>query len=414
MSSKLNILQLVGSFNQGGTERQAVQLTRLLHATGRHKVFVACLDPAGPLRRELEELNLKEIPEFPLTSFYDLNTLAQWRRFGRFCRHHQIDLIHVHDFYTNIFGVFGALLGHVPIRIASRRETDPFRSPAQRFVEHGAYNLAQAIVANSEAVKEQLISEGISRNKIVTVYNGMDTTRVKPLPEANRNETLIALGLPTDSGIRFVTMVANMRQPKSGPEPYKDQPTFLRAAKRVLATIPNAAFVVAGEGELMPSFIALASSLGIAERTFFIGRCAQMSELLAISDVCVLSSKSSEGFSNSIIEYMAAARPVVATDVGGAREQIVNGRTGFVVQPGDDLLLAEHVVELLKDRERARGMGQLGLARVREMFSLEIQLRKTEELYEVLAVERLHRPASVESNGHALDGSRNSVPGNET
>ena len=122
----------------------------------------------------------------------------------------------------------------------------------------------------------------------------------------------------------------------------KDHPTFLRAAKRVHEAVPEAAFVLAGEGRLTDSLRALAAELGLARDAFFIGRCSRIAELLAVSDVCVLSSKA-EGFSNSILEYMAAARPVVVTNVGGAREAVAEGETGYLVEAGDDETMAARI-----------------------------------------------------------------------
>jgi glycosyltransferase involved in cell wall biosynthesis len=163
----------------------------------------------------------------------------------------------------------------------------------------------------------------------------------------------------------------------------KDHPTFLRAARRVKERVADAAFVVAGEGPLLESLRAYAAELGVGADTFFVGRCQRVAELLAVSDVCVLSSKA-EGFSNSVLEYMAAGRPVVATDVGGAREAIEEGETGFVVPPGDDARLGERVALLLEDPERARRMGERGRRVVAEKFSCEAQLANAERLYENL------------------------------
>ena len=112
-----------------------------------------------------------------------------------------------------------------------------------------------------------------------------------------------------------------------------------------------------------------------------------MAELLSVSAVCVLSSKA-EGFSNSIIEYMAASRPVVATDVGGAREAIVEGQTGYLVKSGDAKQLAARVVELLKDSEKAAQFGVQGRALVEQKFSTAAQLSKAEALYAKLLDQR--------------------------
>jgi glycosyltransferase involved in cell wall biosynthesis len=203
---------------------------------------------------------------------------------------------------------------------------------------------------------------------------------------------LKSLNLPEHS--RFVMIMANMRAHVRHPEPacLKDHPTFLRAAARVKQIVPGAAFIIAGEGELKEATQELARSLGIADRTFFIGRCRDVGAVLSISDVCVLSSIS-EGFSNAILEYMAAGRPVVATDVGGAREAVVNGESGYLVPAGDDERMAGHIASLLLQPETARAMGALGRQIINEKFSSAKQLQNVESLYGELL--RLRNPGWV-------------------
>ena len=107
---RYNALQLIGSFHQGGSERQAVQLTRLLLESGRCNVFVATLERDGVLLDDINKLGLTEIPEFRLNSFYDLHAARQVRRFAQYLKSSEIDVVHSHDFYTNIFGMAGAAL----------------------------------------------------------------------------------------------------------------------------------------------------------------------------------------------------------------------------------------------------------------------------------------------------------------
>jgi len=375
---KPSVLQLIGSFHQGGSERQALQLIRLLHDSGRFRVQLACLDPGGVLRAEIEDLKLGEIPSFPLTAFYNLNALAQTRRFARYVKEQKVEVLHSHDFYTNVFGMFAGALARVPVRIASMRETGGMRTSGQRWLQRLAYSLAHQVVANSEAVSVELVKQGVSPKKITVIYNGIDPHRVTVPDSATRNDSFRRVGLPPsmDGQYRFVTVVANLRHD------VKDLPTFLRAARRVHDAIPNAAFLLAGEGELMPSLVALARDLGLEDCTYFLGRRESVADLLSISDVCVLSSKA-EGFSNSILEYMAAGRPVVATDVGGAREAIVEGGTGHIVPAGDDQTMAERITALLARSDRST-MGDEGRKIVQERFSLAAQLARTEELYDRL------------------------------
>ncbi len=374
---KRKVLQLIGSFHQGGSELQAVQLTRLLHESGRYEVRVACLDSGGVLRNEIDRLELGEISEFRLTSFYNRNAVRQLRRFARLLSEREIDIIQTHDFYSNVFGMAAGRLARVPARIAARRETSGWRTTAQKVVERAAYRMANAIVANSEAVRDQLVREGVRREKIAVVYNGLNRERVAASRRISRHEKLALLGLPQSDECRFVTIVANLRHP------VKDHSMFLRAARRVREAVPQARFVIAGEGPLIDETRRFAAQLGLEQDLFFLGRCENVAELLSISDVCVLSSKA-EGFSNAILEYMAASRPAVVTDVGGAREAIIDGESGYLVRAGDDEQMGARIINLLLDPVKADSMGRQARQLVEEKFSLQAQLERTEKLYDRL------------------------------
>lgn len=367
---------MVDSFDMGGAESQTVLLARLLLEDGRYGVHLACLRREGALLDEVERLGVGEVPEFRLTSFYDRNMLVQLRRFVSFLRERQIDVVHPQSFYTNVFAITGAALARVPARIAFRGDTGGWRSEAQEFVERWTYRLAHSVHANSDAVRRFLIKVGVPERKILTVHNGFDMARVTPAANTTREHVLDRLGLPTEKS-SFVTIVANMRHN------IKNHPMFLRMAQRVRAAVPGAGFVLAGEGELVEETKSLAAQLGLERDAFFVGRCDDVADLLLISDVCVLTSRA-EGFSNSILEYMAAGCPVVATDVGGAGEAIVQGETGYLVKSNDDERMAEHVISLLGDPAVARKMGARGRDVVAEKFSAQAQLKNTTAMYETL------------------------------
>lgn len=390
---KPNILHIVDSFEQGGTERQALQLVRMLHESGCYRVHLACLQRKGLLLAEAEGLGLGEIREYPLSSFYDRNFVVQIRRLTRFLRENQISIVHSHDFYTNIVGMTAAAISRVPVRIASKRETDGFRSSIQKRVERGAYSLAHSVVVNADAVGRHLMADRVPTEKIVTIHNGLTNSRVTPQRGIETPETLSMLGLPTQPARRFVTIVGNLQHE------VKDHRTFLRAAARVRDDCPQAAFVLAGEGKLTDSLREFAVDLGLERDVFFIGRCERIAELLSISEVCVLSSKA-EGFSNAILEYMAAGRAVVATDVGGAREAVIEGETGYIVSPSDSEAMALRIVELLRDPKRAKVMGKRGRLVVEENFSCDAQRDRTLALYDRLLVQRAQTPQAAVAGLH--------------
>jgi L-malate glycosyltransferase len=368
------VLHLIDSFHQGGSERQAVQLARMQHESGACTVRVAALDASGVLKPEVERLSLGPIHEFRLRSFHHPSTIRQVRRFATVLRDEAVDVLHAHDFYTNIFGMAAGLVAGVPVRIASRREIDPGRTSLQRFVERRAFDVAHAIVVNAEAIRQDLVAHGIPDRKIRTIYNGVDPSRFSTTASSSRAEALASFGLPQDARRQFVTILANLRLE------LKDHRTFLLAAQQVKAVVPDAAFVVAGEGELLEPMRELARQLGIEGDVFFTGRCDRVPALLSISDVCVLSSVS-EGFANVLIEYMTAGRPVVTTDVGGAREAVIDGENGYLVAPRDARVMADRIASLLLDGERRERMGAKGRERALATFSSTAQLERSTTLY---------------------------------
>jgi glycosyltransferase involved in cell wall biosynthesis len=383
---KPNVLFIIDSFEQGGSERQAMQLLTQLHGSGKCRVHLACLQNCGSLRVEADQLGIGEIHEYALNSFYDLNFVKQLRRLVSFIKKDRIDVVHTHCFYTNIFGMTGAFLAGVPARVTSKGETDGFRSPMQKRAERAAFRLSHRVIANCLVVQNQLIREGVSPAKIIQHYNGLDLERLKVRPGLGREEALAEFNLPSDR--RYLSIVANLRNP------VKDHPMFLRAAARVRAAVPDAGFAIAGEGELIEGLRELAGQLGIQNDVFFLGRCDRVADLLFASDIGVLSSKA-EGFANAILEYMAAGLPVVATDVGGAREAITEGETGFTVASGDDEAMAARIIEVLNDPSRARAMGERGKGIAAAKFSCDRHLQNTLELYVELLSKTNSAPSEI-------------------
>ncbi|MBK8466525.1 MAG: glycosyltransferase [Chloracidobacterium sp.] len=373
---KKKVLHLIGSFYQGGSERQAVNLVKLLNNEGSYNVFAATLNNAGVLRAEIETVGLPDIPEFPLTSFYDVNFVCQVRRCVKYLRDNKIDIVHTHDFYTNIFGMTAARIAGVPVRIASKRETGGMRSGTQKLIEKIAFGQAHAIIANSTAVCDYLTESAIKRDKVHIIYNGIDVDQFD-IVNRDRASTCNKLGIPHDKNICFITIVANLRHC------VKNVPMHLRAAKRVIENQRDVHFVIAGEGELEAQLQESARLSGIADNVHFIGRCDDVPALLGVSYACVLTS-TAEGFSNSILEYMAAGKPVVATNVGGASEAIIDGETGFVVASNDDEAMANHLIGLLNDRAKGSAFGAKGRLIVDEKFSQQSQLQATLALYNSL------------------------------
>jgi glycosyltransferase involved in cell wall biosynthesis len=140
-------------------------------------------------------------------------------------------------------------------------------------------------------------------------------------------------------------------------------------------------FAVLGEGILRPAMETLAKELGIAEKVVFLGKHVMVGNYLSLFDISVLSSIDHEGCSNSILESMFLGKPVVATDVGGNRELVIPGENGLLVPPRDPEALAQAILSLLDDPERARQMGDKGRSIVLSQFSQERMVADYQELW---------------------------------
>lgn len=368
------VLHLIESFDQGGSERQALQLAGLLKRDAAYDVRIATIKSGGMLQEIAASLGFVDTPNYPLSSFYDTTFIKSGKRLAEDMRSSGVDIIQTHDFYTNILGMFAARMAKVPVRIASRRDMGDVRSPAQNWLERRAYRLANCTVANCDAIRNKLIAEGMSGEKVVTIRNSIDLQRVKVTTGLSRTDALRQLNLDVAEGAKLVTMVANFRLKA------KDHPTLIQAARIVRERVPSVVFVLAGEGPLRVKMEALSRELGIEATVRFLGRCDRLAELLFVSDVCVLSS-TSEGLPNVVLEYMAAAKPVVATDVGGVGEAVADGETGYLVKAGDVANMAGRIVELLLDRDKACEMGWTGRRKVEEQFLPQVQLDSVRQLY---------------------------------
>lgn len=369
-SRAIHVIHIIDNLSPGGTERQCLELVRGLSRLGVRNA-VLYFRP-GPLLAEIESPGVA-VQALPQASVRSGRFLLSVLALVRAIRQGRPDVVQTYGFYSNCRGLAAALLAGVPVRVAGRREFARCLTPAQRRADRWTWRLAHRIVANSEAVRRQLIAEEHVRpGKVVVIRNGLDL------------QPWLAAREPADSnGDPVVGMVAHFREEK-------DHLTFLRAAREILGFVPSARFCLVGSGPLEPVWREWAHRLGIASRVEFRGRLEGEALRAAVRGlrVSVLASKT-EGLPNTVLEGMAAGRPVVATAVGGMRELIEDGVTGFLVPPEDPGALAGRIVCLLKNPSLARGMGERGRRRVAEEFTVERMAHEFGELYRNLCRARL-------------------------
>jgi glycosyltransferase involved in cell wall biosynthesis len=224
-----------------------------------------------------------------------------------------------------------------------------------------------ATLTNTAAGRDALIADdGVRPDKVVVLENGVDTTRFRRfvLPDTSKRQVRVGC-------------VANLR-------PVKNIDGLMRVAKRAVERFPQLVFEVAGDGAQRAELEQLHAALGLGSRFVLRGDVADVPNFLRSLDVAVLPSHS-EGMSNSLLEYMAAGRAVIATDVGAAAEVLEGGRCGLIVPPRDEDALVEALGKLLANPLRAAGLGAAARRRAEAEYSRSAMCRRFEEFYTGLA-----------------------------
>lgn len=366
------VLHLINSFEIGGTERQAVALLRRLDPE-RYDVKLAALRNRGPFYKEIEG-RFPNVPEFPLTSFYNLNALRQLARLRALMARERIDILHAHDFYAGLMGAAAARLAGARV-IACQRHLKLSDRAVHEWGTRVTHRMADRILVNSEAIRDHILSrDGAHADKIVVIKNGVSSAAGSPEARDLRDSICRELGLGTDS--KLVGMVARL-------QPVKGHRFFLEAAARVIHKEPKARFVLVGDGPLKRDIEDQAAKLGLKGRVRLLGDRADAAGLAASFDLLVLASLH-EGLPNAVMEAMAAGVPVVATAVGGTRELIADGETGYLVPPADAAALSERITFALAnaaDRDRVAAAGRRF---INAEFGMGRMVAAVEKLYDEL------------------------------
>ena len=375
----IRVVYCIDNMQIGGTELNALRTAERLDR-GKFSVSVVCIRDSGPLLARYKSAGIP-VHSFPMKSLLGLEAMQQAVRLIRLLRRERAEIVHSHDAYTSVFGTICARLAGVRGVIASRRS---WYSPHLRGrilrANRLAYRLADRVLGNSPSVSRLVESEGgVPASRIVTIPNFLDSEAFASMPPADRRALLDDLGVP--EGAFVVGIVARL-------SPVKDHGTLLHAIASLREQIPALHCVLIGEGPERAAIEGLIESLGIREIVHLAGERTQPPNLHGLFDVSVLCS-TSEAFPNSVLEAMAAARPVVATDVGGTPDAIRQGTTGLLVPPSDPSRLAEAILRLYEEPALRTKLGNAGCAAARAGYSTEAVIGQVEALYSKLASRRV-------------------------
>lgn len=382
------ICQVLHSLHVGGAEVLAAELARGL--AGQFQFVFACLDELGPLGESLRREGFV-VEVLGRKAGLDVGCV---RRLAQFLARQQVALVHAHQ-YTPFF------YARAPFWLARR--------PPVLFTEHGRFHpdlpnrkrmlfnrlfLRQCdrVVAVGQAVKQALVAnEGIPPGRIDVIYNGVRLEAFAPDPSA-RHEVRRELGIGPQAPVAI--LVARL-------DPIKDHATALEVAARVQQTHPDFRLLLVGEGPSRPAIEAHIAARGLAGTVHLLGLRSDVPRLLAAADLFLLTSRS-EGIPVTLIEAMGAGLPVVATQVGGVPEVVIENETGLLAPAGDAAALAEAVQRLLADPTWRQRLGRAGQARAAALFSQEAMHAAYARRYaEMLGLPALHDQPESLAPSHA-------------
>ena len=347
----------------GGGERIVLKLAALLPQYGyRASILTFSVHP--------DSAALKSPPcpiyVLPLQRTYDLTALRGALDFRRFLKQQQIQIVQTFFESSDLWAGFVTKTMSKAKLIWSRRDMGILRTRKHHIAYRLMAGAPDAVFAVSEQVRRHCIEvDRIDSGRVQTTYNGLD---LADWNTASRNART--------SAERIVTTVGNIRR-------VKGHDLFIKAAASIVPHFPNVSFSIAGEvleRDYFEELQALVRDLGLSSHFHFLGGITDMQEHLSAADIFVLPSRS-EGFSNAIIEAMAASLPVVATNVGGNAEAVKDGVTGFIVPVEDSSALSAAITHLLSDPSQAKAMGTAGKALVAERFTTEAMMNRISATY---------------------------------
>jgi glycosyltransferase involved in cell wall biosynthesis len=349
----------------GGAQRQVVNLMRSLDPA-RFEQCLICLERKGTLGEELERSG------FPVLALGKQGRVhpAMLGTLVRELRRWKPDVVHTSVFTANLWGRLCAMLAGVPVRIAHEQSTVSLEKWYRRVLDWMLSWGTYRILAVSEDLRTRIrAEERLQASRVEVLYNAVDCEALR----LGSREEGKGPALPGRPGCR-VGLVGRL-------EYRKDHVTLVRAAARVVEQMPEAMFLLVGEGPDRGKIEDAIRTLGVERNVFLLGERQDVAWILSQLDLYVLCSIT-EGLSLSILEAMAVGAPVVATRVGGNAELLDEGRAGVLTPSGDVEALADAILGLLKDPDRARELARRAGERVTERFDVHAVARRLEGIYE--------------------------------
>lgn len=369
LMESIQVFQVIDGLNIGGAEMLLRDLT--LGLLERNFRVTICFNTVGPLLDSFKKMN---IPLFHLLPRAKTDPLLV-AKLSEVMKREKPHLVHTHLFKSDFHGRLAARLSNVPVIVSTLHNNDAWarRFPLGHIYGYTAH-FADALIAVSEEVRRyHLQYTGVRPEKIFTIENGVDLSRFSSVSTGDGEKIRKELGISIKAPLFGI--IGRLA-------PQKDHHLFLKTAREIINKLPSARFLVVGDGELRSELEEKARQLFLMPALIFTGIRKDIPAILQAMDVLVFSSKW-EGLPVTLLEGMAAARPVVSTAVDGVRDVVQNGVNG-ILSPADPQLLAQACIRLADNSALRLSMGNAGKKLATEKYSIISMINRTVSLYERL------------------------------
>ncbi len=364
------LIHIIPTLDRGGAEKQlALLATRL--PRDQFDVHVCVLTRSGPLAAQLDE---SQLPVHQIGKRWKIDPAA-FHRLRNLLLRLRPSLVHTWIFAANCYGRQAALSARVPHVIAGERCVDRWKVWHELALDRHLARRTDKIVTNSNGVVDFYVSRGIPAEKFEVIPNGIDAR--PPVESPGRADLLAELGLPANA--RLIGAVGRL-WPQKG---YKD---LIWAAELLKVVRDDSHLLIIGEGPQRMQLLRWRDSLEITDRVHFLGHREDVPALLPHLS-CFWIGSSYEGQSNGVLEAMNAGLPVIASDIPGNRDLVVDQQTGFLFPVGDRATLARKTHLLLDDPQLARKLGEAGRLRIETHFTVEQMVARHVDLYQRVLAE---------------------------
>jgi glycosyltransferase involved in cell wall biosynthesis len=348
----------------GGAEKM---VTRLLPAldSSRFKIRLICTGEEGEL---FSELKAAKVPAISLHAGGKAKAVQCFWRISRQIREFKPDVILTQGAGTTVLARIAATLHGVRHKVVWAHSSVRQRNPLREALDRALIPLTTVFIGVCDSQIKHLENKcHYPRHKIRIIKNG-----VSPSAFTNARSQKILEEIGAEQGSRVVGMIARLH-------PVKDHKTFILSARSVLRSKPETQFLIIGDGPLRQELEDFCRVAGMDSKIHFAGLCRNIEQLFAAIDVLAHCSHS-EGLPLAILEAMACGRPVVGTNVGGVKELIQHGVTGYLVPPENPEVVANHLLELLNNESLCREMGAAARYRIETKFNFLSVVRAFETL----------------------------------